>query len=289
MLANIIGKLREEAEKTSMTNAALLAHWKGEEKTAYIESGQASKDRIKALGLGSGMAGVMGIMLVAASNQAAALGTSAMLASVSTALAGLGTVAVGGTVLPAATVITLGVAAAGLAVTAVNELRSVDWGKGIETARALSDRYERNAALDPNGPSKEVGLKNWVMGVKNMLVDGIKTAVARIREGNDTQNITTPEQSSLAAAKDFMRSSKLVEEAVNTNQGQYTGQVLFESAGHVVQDRGRSSAAIHEKARLAVHGIEGFKVGKSLRVKYQQGRGNVLNSQDKSKDKGQTR
>lgn len=187
MFSKMIAGLRNEAEKVSASNyERLLTTVSAKDKNfGYLHdvSGKARADRTLFSGGILGATGIVGIIGLAAANQAAGLavagvsglaGTSA-LAGISTALAGLGTVAVGATVLPVATVAALGAAVAGIVVMAVGKAMPVDFDKGREVGQALKN--EDKEALGQFGRD-HVGISDWLKGAKNLVVNSLKDRFA---------------------------------------------------------------------------------------------------------------
>lgn len=64
-------------------------------------------------------------------------------------------------------------------------------------------------------------------------------------------------------------------QGVSLQQGRYAGRVLFETAHHLLQDIGRGTTVVHEKAKLDSAFRQVIDGQESLRVQYRQGRGLV--------------
>lgn len=138
---SIFKSLRTEAERASQANLMLMAELKGEklDRVSDKVSGRSLQDGVALLGAGVSAGSLLGLVGMAAANQAAALGTGGLIASASTALASLGTVAVGVGVLPVATVTALGAAVTGIAVVALSKMLPVNHEKGAAVVSAIRD------------------------------------------------------------------------------------------------------------------------------------------------------
>lgn len=192
MFSTMIKELRQEAELASAANAMMLLNSRTQGWSLVDKlSGKSTKDRTLATGMGVGMGGVLSVVGVAMANQAAGmvgmyagmsaaqvaaasavgLSTSAgtfttLLAGASTALASLGTIAVGASVLPVATVVALGAGVAGIAVMGVSAFMSVDHGKSVELSNALKANDKH--AINEFGRSN-LGVSDWLVGAKNFV------------------------------------------------------------------------------------------------------------------------
>ena len=209
MFSKMMAGLRAEAEKVSGANCAMLANLKG--KAVYgIEdkiSGQSLKNKTFISGMGAGMGGIIGLIGVGMANQAAGMaaagvsgmvGTSA-LAGASTALAGLGTIAVGSAVLPVATVVTLGAAAAGLVVMGISGLMNVNHQKGSDflNAALANDR----STLSKFG-AQDVGISDWLKGAKNLVVKSFRESFNGVSAGLDGRSASVNDLPGQALGQD---------------------------------------------------------------------------------------
>ncbi|TXI24247.1 MAG: hypothetical protein E6Q67_03235 [Roseateles sp.] len=177
-MGDFFKRLRVEAERASQANLIMLAERQRGKWTSHDLSDQFSgrrmQQRLEVGGLALSASSVVALMGVAVANQAAALGTSAMLASASTALASLGTVAAGTAVLPVAPVVALGTAVVGLAIHLGGKLLPVDHEKGSDFAAAL--RLVDKTSLTALG-SRYVGVASWLQGLKRQIFDRRKEQV----------------------------------------------------------------------------------------------------------------
>lgn len=172
-MSGLFASLRKEAERVSASNKIVLFQTNQRQGRNAVDqfSGHSARSKLGVGGLGLGAGSLMGLMGVAAANQAAALGSAGLLASASTALAGLGTVTLGAAILPAATVATLGGAVAGVAIFGVSRLMKVDISRGINLQQALEQGNETRFQKLSN---ESLTMKDWFSGAKNLLVDAFQ-------------------------------------------------------------------------------------------------------------------
>lgn len=197
MFSKMIAGLRTEAEKVSEANCLMLAN--SHEKKWVLEnemSGRTSITQVRDAGALLSGGGVLGLMGLTMANQAAgtvamfagatvaqtagwgAIGlstsagaTTTMLAGASTALASLGTVAVGAAVLPVATVVVLGAMVAGLGTILVSQLMQEDQGKAATAEIALGrNDHEKLSKL----ARENIGITDWLKGAKNFVLKSLR-------------------------------------------------------------------------------------------------------------------
>ena len=297
MLATVFKRLRSEAEEMSKTNAQLFNEWreKGDISSeqgwnaAYRASGQQRKDLASYSATGLGATGIAGLLGVAMANQAAGtaamyagmtaaqsaavaaagLATSAgsfttMMAGVGTALSGLGTVAVAGTALPVASVVALGVAAAGAVSLVVSRFMVVDWDKGSEAARTHDRRLATAASLNPD-ERQQPGVLDWLKAAKSLIATGLRGLG---QERGVAEIVSEPAVNKSSSLEEYaisvMRTAKAtgvqldvldvldVLKMGNAKNGSFVGMVVHVDMqrGVVYQSGGRGQGIVHPVAAL---------------------------------------
>lgn len=296
-MGTIFSTLRAEAERVSEANMLAMADAKGRgSSVADHYSGQTLKSRLEVGGLALSGGSMIGLIGVALANQAAVLGTSGLLASASTALAGLGAVTLGTAVLPVATVATLGAAVTGLTIAAVGKVLSVDHERGADIEEAIQrgdNRLLRSLGRD------SLGLKDWLKGAQQVLFKGIKQQFfgekepeadrilkndARLEYELDDLFSNTPDES-LRARNELV--NEIAGEIWDSHGVVVDDSALHEALGRtrdgvtnigkvvaVDQERGLVIQSIG-RGRATVHSLDGFdkmpQVGEELTLSYQQG------------------
>ena len=330
MFSKMIAGLRSEAEKVSGSNyeRLLVTLSQKDRGWGYVSqvTGENSAEKMQLGGAFLATGGVVGIMGLAAANQAAGImvagasglaGTSA-LASISAALAGLGTVTVGATILPVATVVVLGAAVIGIVAMAVGKAMPIDFNKGHVVGRALQNNDV--GALNQIGRDN-VGISDWLKGAKNLVASSLKN---RFSGAELTPSF---EKSDLAAAGksnalnvwnnyhisdlfDYDEGKqKLVDrigdvalakfgvvldpikthEALSQSRGNesFSGKVLAvnEKSGLVLLSSGRGGASVHNLRDFA----NVPEIGKHADISYKQGKMQSGKEQSKERDSALTR
>lgn len=179
MFSQMIAGLRKEAEKVSGSNYAMLVNSPNKDLLASEISGSAAKDKYQVAAGILAIGGVGSVFGLAAANVAAAsvaagvqVGAATLsLASASTVLAGLGTVAIGATVLPVAAVAAIGLLATSAVALVISKSMGVDWDKGI-TAQGLAQKDDREGLVKFG--ASQTGLSDWLKGAKNLVVNSLK-------------------------------------------------------------------------------------------------------------------
>lgn len=183
MFSKMIAGLRSEAEKVSGSNYAMLMDHPNKGSIASEISGSSAKDKAMMSAGILAIVGTSGVFGLASANMAAAsvaagvqVGAATMsLASASSVLAGLGTVAVGAFVLPVATVVAVGLLATSAVALVISKAMSVNWSKGID-AQGLAQKNDREGLV--NFGATQTGLSDWLKGAKNIAVNSLKDLFA---------------------------------------------------------------------------------------------------------------
>lgn len=188
----MLSKLRDEAEKMSAANALRLAsRYKNAKYFDESKMNVATK-----IGGGMNAFGALGIMGLAAANQAAAIGAAGALSSASTALAGLGVVAVGAAAIPVATAVVIGVGAVGSVTLLAGLVQGkIERNSAADRVRTMQYGYDESSYIDNALPlnairrndtqaiedwgRKNIGAIDVVKAVKSMVIESISSLFKR--------------------------------------------------------------------------------------------------------------
>lgn len=283
-ISDLVASLRDAAQATTPTNAQLLAEWHktdAQYKYAQKVSGEKAREKGEILSAGLGLVGLLGMIGVAASNQSLGIATShvslalgaSVLSGVGATLAGLGTVAIGGVVLPVATIATLGASVIGVVGLAISACRPVDQAKGQAAARDKATDIVVNGVFDPAGRSGDIEVGNWITGAKNMIGSSVDRFVKASILGAVKDN-------ALITANSFDKIMNQFEAEIEAKggsygakwpdkeSGQYNGKLLAENAQFILMNTGRNAVLF---SRSALPSGLAIKKDDCLNVKYKGG------------------
>lgn len=167
MFSDVIERLRVEAQKTTATNAELLAEWHSE-LAATDEAVEQLPDNLSKAGITTFLAGMAGIAATAESYHAVVIGTAVF---AERAIIGLGSVVAGVNTIPVAGLIAFGAAVVGVVALATGQVMAA-MNKGI--SRDDEALLEINARCDAGGRDGKIGLMNWVDGAKSVATTMIR-------------------------------------------------------------------------------------------------------------------
>ena len=297
MFSQMMAGLRAEAELVSASNASMLAECRG----------MGRKDRTMVVGAGLGMGGIVGLMSIAMSNVAAAsLGAGVTVGAFTTAMAaaapvvaGLGSVAVAGALLPVATVAVLGAAVAGVAIMGISQFMS----------------NERDVAIDSG--NQKPSISDWIKGARNVIV---KTLGGNSMSWVDTKPVETNQTASLYyemedlfsnSAEEMVEGQRKIVEKISVDNWEKHGMVVSDDkiheclgrtrgdstnvgkvlgidlkSGLVTQSIGRGQATVHNLADFAKIPVVGQMETVSYRGGKIQGILGQVNVRDASKTVG---
>lgn len=270
MFSGAIARLRAEAEKTTKTNAELLAEWSCSDfnKVVAVESGRTIQDRGTVAGAalaGSGVLGVLGLVGTGATS-ITAIAASMSIGAVCTAA------------LPVAAIVALGAVVTGSVVMWLSQARDIDVGKGFDAAHERDAALKYGASVNGDGHDGKIGLKNWVKGAKSLVgcllreqfagaqVD--RSQVARVQgelNGSDAYDDIVNKAADSLKAKGVVG---VVRDA-NQNSGSYVGTVVAKNDEFVAVDIGKNHFVVMPNAIS----IAQFEVGKMIDVKFKNGVG----------------
>lgn len=311
MFGTAMQGLRAEAERIGQSNYLMLANGPLKEKAAIANrvSGSEKKNQQTVMASILSAGGITGMMGVAVANQAAALGTGAVLAKASAALMGLGSVAIGSAAIPVVTVATLGAAAVGAVLLITSQTMGIDYDKGARVAEAVMKNDLE--ALKAEG-AQRLTAGNWLKGTVSYLMKAIRENVSRQSphlQSIENDTVQSHPQNN-KRHKDDLRLQYFVEDVFSTSvsEGELAKEALIENVsdqiwqkhglvadaeqiksclesapqsrsfvGNVIEVDKESGLVFQSmgRGRVAVHHISDFsktpEVGKMLEVSYKNG------------------
>lgn len=311
MFETVMQGLRAEAERVGQSNYLMLANEPLKDKGSIKNrvSGNEKKDRQTVMASILSVGGITGMMGVAVANQAAALGTGAVLTKASAALMGLGSVAIGSAAIPVVTVATLGAAAVGAVLLITSQTMRVDYAKGARVAEAVMKNDLE--ALKMEG-AQRLTTGNWLKGTANYLMKAIREIVpgqSPYVQSIENDTVQSHPQN-IERRKDDLRLQYFVEDVFSSSvsEGELAKEALIENvADKIWQKHGlvadaeqiksclesapqsrqfvgnvievdKESGLVYQsmgRGRVAVHHISDFaktpEVGKMLEVSYKNG------------------